>query len=154
LRLLTDFLVDRIARRLGREFTGVSVGMMERLQAYSWPGNVRELQNVIERAAVLSPGRVLDLEPGFVLPEAAGAATAGRPSGPAAQAPPAPGTRDGSPASTLVDVERRHILEVLSSTRGVIEGPQGAARVLQLHPNTLRSRMKRLGIRRAPHEIS
>jgi formate hydrogenlyase transcriptional activator len=55
--------------------------------------------------------------------------------------------------ATLEDVERSHILAVLERTDGVIEGPQGAAKVLGLHPNTLRSRMKKLGIRR-PHEMS
>jgi transcriptional regulator with GAF, ATPase, and Fis domain len=43
---------------------------------------------------------------------------------------------------------------VLRQTRGVIEGPRGAARLLGLHPNTLRSRMKRLGIHRAAHDMS
>ena len=56
--------------------------------------------------------------------------------------------------SALEEVQRRHILEVLERTRGVIEGEAGAAKILRLHPNTLRSRMKKLGIRRATHEIS
>ncbi len=50
--------------------------------------------------------------------------------------------------SSLVAVEREHILWVLEQTGGVIEGPRGAARILDMHPNTLRSRMKRLGIGR------
>jgi transcriptional regulator with GAF, ATPase, and Fis domain len=53
-----------------------------------------------------------------------------------------------SPGS-LENVERAHILQVLQETRGVIEGPRGAARILNLHPNTLRSRMKKLGIERS-----
>ncbi len=53
--------------------------------------------------------------------------------------------------ATLEEIERRHILEVLERTRGVIEGPAGAARVLDLHPNTLRSRMKKLGLQRPRH---
>jgi formate hydrogenlyase transcriptional activator len=51
-------------------------------------------------------------------------------------------------------MERRHITEVLERSRWVIEGPAGAARVLGLHPNTLRSRMAKLGISRPPHGIS
>jgi transcriptional regulator with GAF, ATPase, and Fis domain len=43
---------------------------------------------------------------------------------------------------------------VLAQTRGVIEGESGAAKILRVHPNTLRSRMKKLGIRRTSHEIS
>ena len=50
-------------------------------------------------------------------------------------------------ARTLEDVERSHILLVLERTQGVIEGPRGAAKILNLHPNTLRSRMKKLGVR-------
>jgi len=36
----------------------------------------------------------------------------------------------------------------------VLEGPRGAAKLLKLHPNTLRSRMEKLGIRRSGHEVS
>jgi transcriptional regulator with GAF, ATPase, and Fis domain len=56
--------------------------------------------------------------------------------------------------STLEDVEKRHILGVLERTSWVIEGERGAAKVLDLHPNTLRSRMKKLGIERSPSSSS
>jgi formate hydrogenlyase transcriptional activator len=46
-------------------------------------------------------------------------------------------------------MQRQHILGVLKQTSGVIEGPNGAALILNLHPNTLRSRMKKLGIQRS-----
>jgi transcriptional regulator with GAF, ATPase, and Fis domain len=58
------------------------------------------------------------------------------------------------PLGTLEEMERRHITEVLERSRWVIEGPAGGARVLGLHPNTLRSRMAKLGISRPPHGIS
>ena len=51
-------------------------------------------------------------------------------------------------SSTLEQVERDHITAVLKQTDGVIEGERGAAKILGLHPNTLRSRMKKLGISR------
>jgi formate hydrogenlyase transcriptional activator len=54
----------------------------------------------------------------------------------------------------LEEVEKRHILTVLQKTDGVIDGPKGAARILDLHPNTLRSRMKKLGITRSADESS
>jgi formate hydrogenlyase transcriptional activator len=116
---------------------------MQRLVAYPWPGNVRELQNVIERAVVLSPGPVLDLDRGVF-----GSAA---PASPSTALPPGGG--EGLDAS-LEGLERRRILEALDRTRGVIEGPNGAARLLQVHPNTLRSRMERLGIERRRHETS
>jgi transcriptional regulator with GAF, ATPase, and Fis domain len=53
------------------------------------------------------------------------------------------------PSPTLEDVERRHILSVLEQTGWIVEGAKGAAKVLNLHPNTLRSRMKKLGIQRS-----
>jgi transcriptional regulator with GAF, ATPase, and Fis domain len=105
---------------------------MEQLTAYSWPGNVRELENIVERAAILAQGPVLEPEASLF--------------GDAAPA-------SGSP-SALVDVERGHILSVLQATRGVVEGPRGAAQILGLHPNTLRSRIKKLGISAASHDIS
>ena len=56
--------------------------------------------------------------------------------------------------STLEEVERSHILAALKQTGGVIEGPKGAAKILNIHPNTLRSRMAKLGIKRSGHGIS
>jgi formate hydrogenlyase transcriptional activator len=113
---------------------------MDVLSRYSWPGNIRELQNVIERAVVLCPGTILRLGQDL-LP-----VTANAPDEAAGEngMPDAPGS-----TNTLESVERAHILQVLQDTRGVIEGPRGAARILNLHPNTLRSRMKKLGIERS-----
>jgi formate hydrogenlyase transcriptional activator len=63
--------------------------------------------------------------------------------------------RPAVPASaglaSLEEIERNHILAVLEQTGWVIEGPNGAAKVLQLHPNTLRSRMQKCGIKRLAH---
>jgi formate hydrogenlyase transcriptional activator len=139
---LVMFFLARFAKAFAKPLEAVSQSTMERLVAYDWPGNVRELQNIIERAAVLSSGRVLELGP-EVLPVAA----------PAAGAPVdrAAGPGEGPPAETLEEMERRHIVEALRRSRWVIEGPAGAARSLGLHPNTLRSRMVKLGITRPPH---
>jgi len=66
-----------------------------------------------------------------------------------------PGPTERKPSSgglALEEVERRHIREVLRRTGGVIEGPSGAAKILDLHPNTLRSRMKKLGVSRHAHD--
>jgi formate hydrogenlyase transcriptional activator len=140
--LVAAFLA-RFARRFGRRIDTVPPETMQRLVAYPWPGNVRELQNVIERAVVLSPGPVLDLDRGVFGSVA--------PASPSTALPPGGG--EGLDAS-LEGLERRRILEALDRTRGVIEGPNGAARLLQVHPNTLRSRMERLGIERRRHETS
>jgi predicted ATPase len=130
--LLAGFFVGRAARNLGKPIQGFSARAMERLVGYAWPGNVRELQNLVERAAILAEGAVVDLDGTFL-------------AGPAAPPAAAP-VATGPIAHTLEDVQRRHILSVLDATGGVIEGTRGAANVLGMHPNTLRSRMKKLGI--------
>jgi formate hydrogenlyase transcriptional activator len=152
---LVTFLLARFARRFGKRAASVSAATMERLASYPWPGNIRELQNVIERAVVLGDGSDLELDADLV--PVARAGPAGEPASPAEPAPRAAPAPD---LPSLEEVERRHILAVLERTRGVIHGDRGAARILDLHPNTLRSRMARLGIkvRRTPrddrHEMS
>jgi transcriptional regulator with GAF, ATPase, and Fis domain len=138
---LVMFFLARFAKEFGKIVDAVSQPTMERLVAYDWPGNVRELQNIIERATVLASGRVLELG-ADLLP----IARLGAP------APPSGSSSEGE--VTLEEMERRHIREALARSRGVIEGAGGAAKALGLHPNTLRSRMARLGITRSPHGIS
>jgi formate hydrogenlyase transcriptional activator len=151
---LVQVFVQRHSGRLGRRPPAVTPDTMARLADYGWPGNVRELENVIERALVLSRGPVLEIDAslGQTIPVHAAHSLAGTPSPPApprpadAAAPPSPPARQG----TLEEVERQHVLDVLALTGGVIEGPKGAAQILAMHPNTLRSRMKRLGISATP----
>ena len=140
---LVMFFLARLSKKVGKNIETVSDETMERLHQYSWPGNVRELQNVIERAVVLAREPVLEVDPG-VLPVSAAASPT-----PERRAAPAP-SRD----ATLEDVERNHIVAILTQTRWVIDGPKGAAQILGLHPNTLRSRVAKLGIKRPRHEIS
>jgi transcriptional regulator with GAF, ATPase, and Fis domain len=136
--LLIAHFLGKAARKLGRSFEGVSPAFLERAAAYDWPGNVRELENLVERAAILSRGPLLDaLEP-FGAHSAA----------PAARMPADPAPVAAAPVGTLEDVERAHIECVLGAARWVIEGPQGAAAVLGLNPSTLRGRMRKLGIRK------
>ena len=112
---------------------------MRRLLVYGWPGNVRELENVIERAVILSSGPELTLGP-EVLPALP----------PAARAVYATGASpDAADPTSIEEVERQHIAAVLKQTGWRIEGPKGAASILNLHPSTLRSRIKKLGIRRS-----
>jgi len=138
---LVMFFLARFAKEFGKPVEVVSQATMERLVAYDWPGNVRELQNIIERATVLSSGRVLELGRDLL--------PVGRPVGAAFTRPEA-----AADAVTLEEMQRRHIREALERSRWVVEGPAGAAKALGLHPNTLRSRMSRLGIARPPHGIS
>ena len=126
--LLVHRFLNDLSKRLGKPLSGVSESSMRQLMEYGWPGNVRELMHVIERAAILARGPVVQVED-LVSPSTSRKKT------------PA-GTR------TLEDVERTHIRAALEQASWVIEGSKGAAQVLGLHPNTLRYRLKKLGIQR------
>ncbi len=131
--LLVQFLVHKFAARVGKRIDGVTEDTMRRLTDYPWPGNVRELENVLERAVILTTGTTLAIVPDLF---------------PLSGAAPAAGQQ-----LTLESMERDHVVSVLQQTDWVVDGPRGAARILGLHPNTPRNRMKKLGIARASHQI-
>jgi formate hydrogenlyase transcriptional activator len=126
---LVRHLVARHAQRLHRPPPDVTPAGMEALVRYPWPGNVRELENFLERAVLLTPaGAPLRVPPAEL---------------PAGELP-----ANGTPAVTLADAEREHILTVLRATGWRVSGPQGAAARLGMKRTTLQSRMRRLGIRK------
>jgi PAS domain S-box-containing protein len=139
--LLVRFLVRKFAPQVGRPTDSVGHETMRRLMEYPWPGNVRELENVIERAVILGSGPTLEIAPELL---------------PTTVRAPAPMAESADrPVGGLADAQREHILAALRQSNWVIEGERGAARTLQLHPNTLRSRMKKMGIiRPTSHEPS
>lgn len=124
--ILVDVLLKKLAVRLNKPLRAVSARSLEKLKRYAWPGNVRELQNIIERAALLSMGPIIEINEVLMSP----AGEAIQPTAPA----------------SLEEVQRRHILGALERCAWVVEGPQGAARLLGLKPSTLRFRMQKLGI--------
>jgi transcriptional regulator of acetoin/glycerol metabolism len=97
---------------------------IEALEQHPWPGNIRELRNVIERAVILSSANAL------VLPNLGEA------------------VESAAQPTSLEEVERQHILKVLEKTGWRVKGPYGAARLLEVNPSTLYSRMEKLGIHR------
>ncbi len=126
--LLVRFFAQMYSRRMNRNIDTIPSESMEAMVRYPWPGNVRELENLVERAVILSPGSVLRVPVAELR---------------AVDAAPA------STASTLMDMERDHILQVLRDSKWKLSGPGGAALRLGLKRTTLQSRMKKLGIEKS-----
>ena len=122
--LMVESFLDRYSRKLGKQITSIQKETLKALQDYPWPGNVRELESIVERAVILCPGPVLQLADKLEI-----------------SFPPL-----SSAVRTLEETERNQILKILSETRWHIEGKDGAAAILGLHPSTLRARMHKLGI--------
>jgi transcriptional regulator with PAS, ATPase and Fis domain len=127
--ILVRHFVKKYSIKFGKQFDKIPAKIINAFQAYSWPGNVRELENIVERAVILSEGYILQID------EFLGA-----------------GSKENllshGPTTTLIDVERTHIINVLETSHWVIEGDRGAAKRLGLNPSTLRFRMRKLGIKR------
>jgi len=124
--LLAHFFLENHARQIRKPLMKVPKAVMEQLVNYEWPGNVRELANVIERGVITSAGSR------FRMPVLLDVSNKTEETG----------------FITLEEMERRHILRALDRENGKIHGKGGAAECLGIHPSTLRSRMKRLGIKR------
>jgi PAS domain S-box-containing protein len=122
--LMVQAFMERYSKKMGKKITSIQKETMKALQDYPWPGNVRELESIIERAVILCPGPVLQLADKLEI--------------------------SSSPLSsavrTLEETERNQILKILSETRWRIDGNDGTAAILGLHPSTLRARMHKLGI--------
>jgi formate hydrogenlyase transcriptional activator len=124
---LVRYFAQKHARRMNKHVETIPTGTMDALVRYHWPGNVRELENLIERAAIVSPGPVLKVPLGELTP---------------------PTQSQGQGMATLEAAERQHILRALETTNWVLGGPQGAATRLGMKRTTLQSRMRKLGISR------
>jgi len=121
--LLVRHYVDLYAQRMDKRIETIPGKALAALSRYSWPGNVRELQNFIERAVILTPGTVLQVQIGKL-------------SEPITSTTP----------TTLNAVVRQHILRTLHETRGVVGGKHGAAVRLGVKRTTLMCKMRKLGI--------
>ena len=120
------------ARRMSKCVDEIPAKTMEALVGYRWPGNVRELQHFVERAVILSAGRVLNAPIGELDPYPRNEA-------------PAP---DGPPMNGLAQVERDCILRALEACNWIVGGRRGAAERLGMKRTSLLYRMRKLRISR------
>jgi transcriptional regulator with GAF, ATPase, and Fis domain len=134
---LARHFAQRAALRFGLPLRMPSADDVALLAAYPWPGNVRELATVMDRAALLGRGERLDV---------AGALGASAAAAPPATAGPGTTRSPSGPLLSLDEAMRRHIEAAVVAAGGRIEGPQGAAAILQINPHTLRARMRKLGV--------
>ena len=123
--MLIQNFIERKSKEHGKHFDNISKADMNRLCDYEWPGNIRELKNVIERAVISSDIPTLKLDWFYNVIES--------------------NTQTATSAS-MEQMETAHIIKVLQECNWKINGEKGAAEKLQMHPNTLRSRMKKLNI--------
>jgi chemotaxis protein methyltransferase CheR len=121
--LLVKWFVDQLVRKMGKCAAEIPKRTMQMLQRYPWPGNVRELKHAIEGAMITAQGEKLNFE----LPKIANATI--------------------SDFKSLEEMERDYILRVLKAKNWRIGGEDSAAATLGMHVNTLRGRMKKLGIK-------
>jgi transcriptional regulator with GAF, ATPase, and Fis domain len=124
---LVRYFVMKYGSKMGKRIDAVPKSVLDRLGSYAWPGNVRELANVLERSVIISRGTSLELGEWVTLP-----------------VDPIPVRRE----STLQELTRQRIIEVLEETGWRVSGPRGAAQRLGLKATTLEARMKRMGINR------
>lgn len=134
---LAQHFAQRAAVRFGLPLQLPTEDDIRLLLAYHWPGNIRELAAVIDRAAILGNGRGLQVAKALGVTEH----SEGHPTNSTANSPQ---PDDFPPLAAIVC---RHIEAALRRCHGRIEGPRGAAALLGVNPHTLRSRMRKLGIR-------
>jgi formate hydrogenlyase transcriptional activator len=130
---LAENFLNSLSRRTGRGPWEMSDESRGWLCEQEWRGNVRELVNTLERATILSRGRELILQrESSSLPAVVKAVKKKE--------------EDDQALLTLEEMERRHIERALKLTGGKLYGEGGSADILGINPNTLRSRMKKLGL--------
>jgi PAS domain S-box-containing protein len=122
--LLVKWFVDQLTRKMGKRVAEIPKRTMQMLQGYPWPGNVRELKHAVEGALITAQGKKLN----FDLPQIADTAL--------------------TSYKSFAEMERDYILRVLKAKNWRIGGDNSAASVLGMHVNTLRGRMKKLGIKK------
>lgn len=129
---LTNYFLSKKSKELGiYPVPEIAPEELQSIMQQTWPGNVRELENAVERALILHRQGPLYFQ---------------RPQEPSPIIKKDFTLKIDSQTKSLDDVVRQHIIQTLKKTKGKINGSDGTAALLGVHPNTLRNRMTRLGI--------
>jgi PAS domain S-box-containing protein len=122
---LCHVIISKLNKKLGKNIEAISNKSLKALKLYDWPGNIRELQNILEREIILAKTNILDIKQQFSFKK---------------------------PSKVNIDSlssnEKQHIVSVLKACKWQIGGNNGAAKILKLADSTLRSKMKKLAIKR------
>ncbi len=130
---LAKYFIDRFSKSMNKKIDAVTAEALSILKNYNFPGNIRELENIIQRAIILCDGEVITDEH-IVIHSMSTKKEKGNL------------FISSNKYQTMEQVEREYILHILEKTQWKIRGKSGAAEILGLHPNTLRSRMIKLQI--------
>ena len=142
---LASHFLEKICQDLGHRPLSLNRQHLDLMRKYDWPGNVRELKNVIERAVILSRGKVLrlDLAMADILKVASASATSATAVEPnAAQAERLMNEQE------FLQLQKKNLLAALGASQWRVSGPRGAAALVGLKPSTFTDRMKKFGIAR------
>jgi transcriptional regulator with GAF, ATPase, and Fis domain len=129
IELLVNHFVSKFSKKVGKKITSIPQSIMDTLTNYQWPGNVRELENIIERAVIISSPEHFTL--GNWPPKS-----------------DALRIQNTGSLVSLEEYEKDYIIQVLNHTGWRVSGEKGAAKILDINPKTLESRMSKLGIKR------
>jgi len=128
--VLVEYLIDRYARKAGKNIRGVNKRSLELLQSYPWPGNVRELQNVIERSVIVCETENLSVDESWL-----------------SRQPHVTRPQSDLGLSRKPATQEKEIIEAaLRESGGRVAGPSGAAAKLGIPGSTLESKIRSLKI--------
>ena len=126
IQILARHFVQKHSSRLNKKNLSINKNQIKELESYSWPGNVRELENIIERSLIISSDNQFILDNSFKgsLKE------------------------KNDEEMNLDNIVKNHLIAVLEQTNWKVSGEDGAAKLLGINPQTLFSKMRKLGIKR------
>lgn len=128
---LANHFIAVYSEKMGRKAPVLSDFALQQIGNYNWPGNIRELEHVMQRAILLTDGNVIKEIELSMSPKIH----------------PEP-VQESFSIKTILENERDYILYILKKCNGKISGAGGAAEILDIHPSTLNSKIKKLEIKK------